>query len=101
MFGEKAKEIRILRDIRDEQSKVIAVLRRNNSELKATRIRVSVATDLGVKPVFDVEMEYAIMLNNVAGGEGRKFGEWILEIISQYRPVFEADDSDTEWMQDA
>jgi hypothetical protein len=46
-------------------------------------------------------MEYAIMLNNVAGGEGRKFGEWILEIISQYRPVFEADDSDTEWMQDA
>lgn len=71
-------------------------------ELKSTRIRISVPTELGVKPVYDVPIEYAIIQSLFSGSGGLTSmgpGEWIngpviVEVASQWRPKIERDDSD-------
>jgi hypothetical protein len=82
-------------ELLDENDK----LQREVSELKDSRIRISVPTELGVRPVYDCPLEFAILQNIFAGGNGLTTtgpGEWIhgpviIELVSQWRPRIEGD----------
>lgn len=64
------------------------------SKLRESVIRISVPTDLGVRPIYDCTIEWAIMQNLFAGGNGLTSagpGEWIngpviVELCSTWRP---------------
>lgn len=84
-----------MRELRAE----IAILQDRLSQLRATRIRVSVPTELGVKPLYDVELEYAIMLTNMmhGSGPGYKVEGMHVEVISQYSPLMIPEEEDEEY----
>ena len=66
------------------------------TQLKNTRIRYSVKINLGVIPVWDVPIEYAIMQTHMQGGQGRELPAGTLEIISQYTPLMATDEPDED-----
>ena len=91
MFGKRAKEDEArMRDLRAE----IAILTDRLSQLRHTRIRVSVPTELGVRPLYDVDIESAIMMTNMRHGAdpGYKVEGMHVEVISQYTPLLIGDD---------
>jgi hypothetical protein len=97
MFGRKAREeAKRMRELRGE----IAVLTDRLSQLRHTRIRYSIRTDLGIAPIWDVELEYAIMLTNMHGGNGRALPSGQLEIISQYTPLMVTEPGDEDYDAD-
>lgn len=53
-------------------------------KLKHTRIRVSVPTQLGIRPVWDVDLTFAILCTIMEGGQGKRIGDVIIEVISEY-----------------
>jgi hypothetical protein len=92
MFGKKAQEIRNLKG-------ELAIANDRLSQLRATRIRINVPTELGVRPIYDVELEYAIMLTNMlhGGQPGYQVEGMHVEVISQYSPLMEANEGDAEY----
>lgn len=68
------------------------------AQLRASHIRISVPTELGVRPLYDVEIEYAIMLTKMMNGAqpGYKVQGMTVEVISEYNPVMIPDDEEME-----
>lgn len=93
MFGRKAREeAERMRELKGE----IAILRDRLGQLRATRIRYSVMVNLGLTPVYDIDLESAIMADRFAGNQGHKMPEGTLEIISQYTPLLGTDEPDED-----
>lgn len=91
MFGKRAKaDAERMRQLRGE----IAILHDRLAQLRGTRIRVSIPTDLGVKPLFDVDIESAIMLTNMMHGAepAYRIEGMHVEVISQYSPLMVNDE---------
>jgi hypothetical protein len=67
----------------------IAIITDRLNQLRHTRIRVSVPTSLGIKPIYDVQLEYAIMQTNMhyGGQPGYQVQGMGIEVISQYSPL--------------
>lgn len=77
-----------IRELRAER----AILQDRIRQLIGTRIRVSVPTDMGIRPIWDVPLDYAIMQTNMQGGQGRELPACLMEIISQYTPLLIPDE---------
>jgi hypothetical protein len=97
VFGRKARQD--AERIRELTAEKAIILDRLN-QLKATRIRVSVPTELGIRPVWDVDVESAIMLTNMTrGDQGPKVEGMHVEVISQYSPLLEERQEDADDLQ--
>lgn len=87
MYGKKNRQIARLKA---ENARLMV----DNSCLRNTVLRYSVPVTLGISPVWQVTLEYAIMQTNMQGGAGREMPAGILEIISQYNPVMRMEDDE-------
>jgi hypothetical protein len=93
MFGKRAREdAERIRELRGEK----AILLDRLSQLKNTRIRYSVMVNLGLTPVYDIDLESAIMADRFAGNQGHPMPAGTLEIVSQYTPLLGTDEPDED-----
>jgi hypothetical protein len=67
-------------------------------QLKETILRVSIKTDLGIRPVYQATLEATILATIFAGGQGILINDLkdgpIIEVISTYKPPLEQEDDD-------
>jgi hypothetical protein len=101
MFGRKARIKYLEQELKWYKGKLsIADIRL--AQMRNTIIRVSVPTPLGVRPVYDVELEYAIMLTNMMKGAepGYKVEGMHVEVISEYTPLYIPDRGDEDYVND-
>ena len=94
MFGRKALKARIR-----ELSSDLAVSDIRLAQLRETQIVISVPTELGVRPLYQVNLEYAIMLTNMMHGAepGYKVEGMTVEVKSQYTPLTIPDEEDMRY----
>jgi hypothetical protein len=76
----------------------IATITDRLNQLRHTRIRVSIPTTLGIKPIYDVPLEYAIMKTNMNNGTqpGYQVEGMGIEVISQYSPLTIPEDKECD-----
>jgi len=90
MWCKKAKTITCLRGQLNDLS-------RRHEQLKRTRFRISIPTQMGIRPLWDVDMEYAILLTNMMGGQGKNIEGLNVEVITDYTPELTWDEGDREY----
>jgi|SRR5215467_2906837 len=96
MFGKKAELIRSQKALIAALKSDLATSDINVAKLRQTQIIISVPTELGVRPLYQVELEYAILLTNMMNGAepGYKVEGMTVEVKSEYRPTMEAENGD-------
>jgi hypothetical protein len=93
MFGKRARQdAERMRDLRAEKAMLLDRL----NQLRATRIRYSIKVNLGLSPVWDSDIESAILAMRFTGGQGAEMPAGTLEVVSQYTPLLGADDTEDE-----
>jgi hypothetical protein len=82
---------RILDELQDEITELELQKRRlevENSQLRNSTIRFSIQTGMGIKPIYQATLEYAILATILAGGNGLHpdLDGPMVEVISEWRP---------------
>jgi len=86
-----------------ELSSDLAVSDIRLAQLRGTMITVSMPTELGIKPLYHVNIEYAIMLTNMMNGSdpGYKVEGMSVEVKSEYTPLMIPDEEDARYANDS
>jgi hypothetical protein len=84
MFGDKKRLIQGLVDELSDAYKQRDDAIHQLHALEATRIRYSVPTDLGVRPIYDMPLIFGILQSKLMPNKGYDMPAGTLEIVSAY-----------------